>query len=96
MPRALAATLRISVVEANRRVRAAEALAERASMFGETLPPARPQLAGGQRDGTVSAEQADIVERALGKVSGGALTRPRWSGRRGTSPRLRRRSVRKT
>jgi hypothetical protein len=43
--RMLAAMLRISVPEAARRVRAAEALAERMSMTGEPLGPVRPHLA---------------------------------------------------
>ena len=68
LPRALAATLRISIGEANRRVRAAEALTERMSMTGQPLEPVRPHLAAAQRDGEISAEQVDLVERALAKV----------------------------
>ena len=70
LPRALAATLQISVGEAVRRIRAADAVAERVSMFGERLEPIRPHLAEAQRAGDVSPEQVDIIERALGKVSG--------------------------
>ena len=70
LPRALAATLRISPAEAGRRVRAAEALSGRMSMTGQPLAPVRPHLAAAQRDGDVSAEQVDIVERGLAKVSG--------------------------
>ena len=76
LPRALAATLRISVGEAGRRVRAADALTERMSMTGQPLEPVRPHLAAAQRDGEVSPEQVDIVERALAKVSGSGSTRP--------------------
>ena len=47
----LAATLRLSVGEASRRVRAAEALTERMSMTGQPLAPVRPHLAAAQRDG---------------------------------------------
>ena len=70
LPRALAAALLISVPEANRRVRAADAVAERVSMLGEGLGPVRPHLAAAQRAGQVSPEQLDVVERALAKVSG--------------------------
>ena len=56
LPRMLAATLRISVAEAARRVRAADSLSERMSMTGEPLDPVRPHLAAAQRDGTVSPE----------------------------------------
>ena len=49
LPGALAATLLISVPEANRRVRAADAVAERTSMLGEVLEPVRPYLAAAQR-----------------------------------------------
>ena len=70
LQRLLSVTLRISVPEAARRVRAAEALSERMSMTGQSLHPVRPHLAAAQRDGGVSAEQVDIVERALAKVDG--------------------------
>ena len=68
LPRALAATLRLSVGEAARRVRAAEALTGRMSMTGQPLAPVRPHLAAAQRDGEISPEQVDLVERALAKV----------------------------
>jgi hypothetical protein len=68
LARAFAAALRISIGEAGRRVRAADALAGRTAMSGEPLGPVRPFLAAAQRDGDVSPEQADIVERALAKV----------------------------
>ena len=68
LPRALAATLRLSVGEAGRRVRAAEAMTGRMSMTGQPLAPVRPHLAAAQRDGEISAEQVDLVERALAKV----------------------------
>ena len=50
LTRLLAGMLRISIGEAARRVRAAEAVAERMSMLGEPLGPVRPQLAAAQRD----------------------------------------------
>jgi len=49
MARVLASALRISMPEAARRVRAAEAVGERTSMLGEPLGPVRPQLAAAQR-----------------------------------------------
>jgi len=49
--------LRLSRGEASRRVRAAEAVGERVTMTGETLPPLRPALAAVQRDGLASPEQ---------------------------------------
>jgi Domain of unknown function (DUF222) len=61
----LQGTLRISPLEGHRRVQAAEALADRQSMLGETQPPRRPRLAAAQRAGEVSPEQVAIVERAL-------------------------------
>ncbi|HWJ53318.1 MAG TPA: DUF222 domain-containing protein, partial [Propionibacteriaceae bacterium] len=70
LPRTLAATLRISVAEAARRVRAAEALPQRMSMTGQPMDPVRPHLAAAQRDGEISPEQVDIVERALATVEG--------------------------
>lgn len=64
----LAATLRLSPAEAGRRVRAANAVGDRISMLGEKLDPVRPQLAAAQRDGEISPEQVDIIERALDQV----------------------------
>ncbi len=68
LTRMLVATLRLSPGEAVRRVRAAEACGERASVTGEVLAPARPVLAGAQRVGRVSPEQVAIIERALAGV----------------------------
>ena len=65
---ALTWALRLCPVEAARRVRASEALAEQVSMTGEPLPPQRPALAAGQREGNVSPEQVDICLRALERV----------------------------
>ena len=68
MARVLASALRISMPEAARRVRAAEALSERMSMTGEPLGPVRPQLATAQRAGEINPEQVGIIERALARV----------------------------
>ena len=73
LPRMLAATLRISVPEAARRVRAADHLAERMSMTGQPLDPVRPQLAAAQLGGEINPEQVDIVTRALAKVDSAGL-----------------------
>ena len=65
--RLLAGMLLISPAEAVRRVRAAEAVAERVSMLGEPLGPVRPQLAAAQRDGDISPEQVDIIDPGAGQ-----------------------------
>lgn len=68
MLRVLMQVLRLSAGEASRRCAAAAACGLRASMSGEVLPPARPRLAAAQREGLVSPEQVDIIDRALKKV----------------------------
>ena len=69
MTRVLTSALHISGGEAASRVRAAETLAERMSMTGQPLEPLRPHLAAKQRGGEVSAENADVVVRALAPVT---------------------------
>ena len=69
MARVLTSALHISGGEAAGRVRAAETLAERMSMTGQPLEPLRPHLAEKQRTGEASAENADIVVRALAPVT---------------------------
>ncbi len=69
MTRLLTSALHISGGEAASRVRAAEQLAERMSMTGQPLQPLRPHLADKQRTGEVSADNADVVIRALAPVS---------------------------
>ena len=69
MTRVLTSALHISAGEAAGRVRAAETLAERMSMTGEPLEPLRPHLAAKQRSGEASAENADVVIRALAPVT---------------------------
>ena len=59
----------VSHGEAASRVRAAAAVGPRMSMLGEQLEPSRPQLAALQRQGTVTAEKVQIVERAMHKLS---------------------------
>lgn len=65
LSRVLVSALRISSAEANRRVRAAEAVAARISLTGEPLEPRRPVLAAAQRAGEVTPEQVHLIQRAL-------------------------------
>jgi Domain of unknown function (DUF222) len=59
----------LSHSEAAARVRAAAAVGPRSSMLGERLRPLLPKLAAVQRDGAVTVEQVQIVERAMYKLS---------------------------
>ena len=68
MRHVLVHALRVSPAEAARRVTSAAACAARVSVHGEVLAPARPHLAAGVADGTLSAEQTHIVASALAKV----------------------------
>lgn len=68
MTRVLVSGIRLSIGEAVRRVRAAEHLADRRSMTGETLSPLRPHLAAAQRDGAVTPEQVTLIDSALRKL----------------------------
>ena len=69
MSRFLTRILQLAAGEAASRVRAAAALGHRISMLGEHLEPVLPRLAALQCEGTVSAEQVQIVERAMHKLS---------------------------
>jgi len=69
--RFLVQVLQLSPTEAASRVRAAAATGLRTSMLGEKLEPVLPKLAALQRQGEVSTEKVQIVERAMHK-----LTRP--------------------
>jgi hypothetical protein len=71
LTRFLVRVLQLSPGEAASRVRAAAAVGPRRSMLGEKLQPLLPRLAALQRDGAVSVEKVQIVERAMHK-----LTRP--------------------
>jgi hypothetical protein len=62
-------TFQLSHGEAASRVRAAAAVGPRTSMLGVWLEPLLPQLAAVQRQGTVTAEKVQIVERAMQKLS---------------------------
>jgi Domain of unknown function (DUF222) len=67
--RFLVRVLQLSPSEAASRVRAAAALGPRQSMFGERLEPVLPRLAALQRQGEVSVEKVQIVERAMHKLT---------------------------
>jgi Domain of unknown function (DUF222) len=71
MAQFLVRVLQLSHTEAAARVRAATALGPRTSMLGERLEPLLSGLAALERDGVVSPEKVQIVERAMHK-----LTRP--------------------
>jgi hypothetical protein len=69
MTRFLVRMFQLSPGEAAARVRAAAALGPRRSMLGEKLQPLLPQLVALQRDGAVSTEKVQIVERAMHHLS---------------------------
>ena len=65
----LVQVLQLSPGEAASRVRAAAAVGPRMSMLGEQLEQVLPRLAALQRQGAVSTEKVQIVERAMQKLS---------------------------
>ncbi len=67
--RFLVQVLQLSPGEAASRVRAAAAVGPRRSMLGERLEPLLPRLAALQRDGAVTTEKVQIVERAMHELS---------------------------
>ena len=69
LARFLMRMFQLSPAEAASRVRAAAALGPRTSMSGERLEPVMPKLAALQRDGAVTTEKVQIVERAMHKLS---------------------------
>ena len=69
LSRFLVRILQLSPGEAASRVRAAAAIGPRTSMLGEHLAPVLPRLAERQREGSVSVEKVQIVERAMHKLS---------------------------
>ena len=69
LSRFLVQVLQLSPSEAASRVRAAAAIGPRRSMLGEQLEPVLPHLAELQRQGVVSTEKVQIVERAMQKLS---------------------------
>ncbi len=69
LSRFLVRMLQLSPTEAACRVRAAAAVGPRTSTLGERLEPVLPKLAALQRDGAVTAEKVQIVERAMQQLS---------------------------
>jgi Domain of unknown function (DUF222) len=69
LARFLVRMFQLSPSEAASRVRAAAAVGPRTSMLGERLEPVLPRLAALQRDGAVTAEKVQIVERAMHQLS---------------------------
>jgi hypothetical protein len=63
LARFLVRMFQLSPGEAAARVRAAAALGPRSSMLGERLEPVLSKLAAMQRDGAVTTEKVQIVER---------------------------------
>lgn len=62
--------LRLSSLEAGRRVRAAAAVGDRTSMVGEPMGPLRAILADAQRQGEVTPEQVAAAEESLRDMEG--------------------------
>jgi hypothetical protein len=69
MTQFLVRVLQLSHSEAASRVRAAAAVGPRTTVVGEKLQPQLTRLAALQRDGLVSPEKVQIVERAMHKLS---------------------------
>jgi hypothetical protein len=80
LTRFLARMFQLSHSEAAARVQAATAVGPRTSMLGERLQPLLPTLAAVQRDGAISTEKVQIVERAMRKLSRKTATRPPLPG----------------
>lgn len=68
LTQAVADRLQISATEAKRRIGNAVALAPRAGLTGEALPPLLPQTAAAQARGEVGPEQIKIVRKVLKKL----------------------------
>jgi hypothetical protein len=62
-PKVLSEALRISTVEAKRRIKQAEVLGPRTALTGETLPPLLPNVAAAQARGEIGAEHLKIIEK---------------------------------
>lgn len=62
-PKVLSEALRISTVEAKRRIKQAEVLGPRTALTGETLPPLLPNVAVAQARGEIGAEHLKIIEK---------------------------------
>jgi Domain of unknown function (DUF222) len=69
LTRFLMRMFQLSPSEAASRVRAAAAVGPRTSMLGERLEPLLPKVAALQREGAVTTEKVQIVERAMRGLS---------------------------
>jgi hypothetical protein len=69
----VAGLLNLAPAESAIRVRQAHELGVRVQLSGERLAPLLPVLAAARADGAVSAKQAEVVIRCLGKLRAGSL-----------------------
>jgi hypothetical protein len=66
----LAGLLSLSPGESSRRVRQARELGPRITLTGDRLEPLLPATAAACADGAITAQHADVIARAVGKVRG--------------------------
>jgi hypothetical protein len=66
----LAGLLSLSPGESSRRVRQARELGPRITLTGDRLEPLLPATAAARADGAITAQHADVIARAVGKVRG--------------------------
>ncbi|HEV2886978.1 MAG TPA: DUF222 domain-containing protein [Jatrophihabitans sp.] len=64
----LAGLLTLSPAESSRRVRQARELGPRVTLTGDRLEPLLPATAAARADGAITAQHADVIARAVGKV----------------------------
>ena len=64
----LASCLRISTVEARRRIEEAQDLGPRTALSGEPLPPHLPNVAAAQADGQIGAEHIKTIRRFFAQL----------------------------
>ncbi|HEY0166118.1 MAG TPA: DUF222 domain-containing protein [Jatrophihabitans sp.] len=69
----VAGLLNLAPSESGARVRQAHELGVRVQLSGQVNPPLLPALAAARADGAVSAKQAEVVIRCLGKLRDGQL-----------------------
>ena len=69
----VAGLLTLSPAESGARVRHAHELGVRVQLSGEVSEPLLPVLAAARADGAVSAKQAEVIIRCLGKLRGASL-----------------------
>ena len=64
----LSGLLTLSPAESSRRVRQARELGPRATLTGDRLQPLLPAVAAARADGTITAQHADVIAAAVGRV----------------------------